>query len=585
LNQENKAQSGFAQFDLRPEIMQGIEAAGFTVPSPIQVESIPPILAGRDVIAQAQTGTGKTAAFGLPLMSRLLPSDGVAILVIAPTRELAVQVADEMFALGKLAGAKTAAVYGGSSAREQIGKVQRGANIIAGTPGRLLDLMSSGRIKPQPSAVVLDEADRMLDMGFQEDIEQIFGMLPKERQTLLFSATLPERIQKLSQSILKNPVRIKTESTETAARIRQKYYVVTESEREAALIRLIDAFPPERAIVFCRTKRETDELSVRLTARGVQTRAIHGDMEQNKREQVLRSFRQGSCKMLVATDVAARGLDVQGITHVFNYHIPFDGESYTHRIGRTGRAGMEGLAATLVTPGEMRTWRRMMRETGGRSEFSTLPTLSQVKSLRAEQLLARIEEAQADESYGRLVEKLEAKMTLREAVLKLLSLLGESGGVDGPDQIGKNAQEAEQMGRDTGAGKGGKSRFTRGKFRKDFSSAVREYHKPSYGASGGKRPRSEGAGKFAEHKPREKKDFGGYKGEKSGGYKTEKAGYKDRPKTGGYQGKAGGYKEKGASDYSHKKKPAHAAAHVKAVGPGGGTGKNKKKKLKLKIKR
>lgn len=565
--------------------MQGIEAAGFTVPSPIQVESIPPILAGRDVIAQAQTGTGKTAAFGLPLMSRLLPSDGVAILVIAPTRELAVQVADEMFALGKLAGAKTAAVYGGSSAREQIGKVQRGANIIAGTPGRLLDLMSSGRIKPQPSAVVLDEADRMLDMGFQEDIEQIFGMLPKERQTLLFSATLPERIQKLSQSILKNPVRIKTESTETAARIRQKYYVVTESEREAALIRLIDAFPPERAIVFCRTKRETDELSVRLTARGVQTRAIHGDMEQNKREQVLRSFRQGSCKMLVATDVAARGLDVQGITHVFNYHIPFDGESYTHRIGRTGRAGMEGLAATLVTPGEMRTWRRMMRETGGRSEFSTLPTLSQVKSLRAEQLLARIEEAQADESYGRLVEKLEAKMTLREAVLKLLSLLGESGGVDGPDQIGKNAQEAEQMGRDTGAGKGGKSRFTRGKFRKDFSSAVREYHKPSYGASGGKRPRSEGAGKFAEHKPREKKDFGGYKGEKSGGYKTEKAGYKDRPKTGGYQGKAGGYKEKGASDYSHKKKPAHAAAHVKAVGPGGGTGKNKKKKLKLKIKR
>lgn len=536
LSQENKAQSGFAQFDLRPEIQQGIEAAGFTVPSPVQVESIPPILAGRDVIAQAQTGTGKTAAFGLPLMSRLLPADGVAILVIAPTRELAVQVADEMYALGRLAGAKTAAVYGGSSAREQIGKVQRGANIIAGTPGRLLDLMSSGRIKPQPSAVVLDEADRMLDMGFQEDIEQIFGMLPKERQTLLFSATLPDRIQKLSQSILKNPVRIKTESTETAARIKQKYYVVTESEREAALIRLIDAFPPERAIVFCRTKRETDELSTRLTARGVQTRAIHGDMEQNKREQVLRSFRQGSCKMLVATDVAARGLDVQGITHVFNYHIPFDGESYTHRIGRTGRAGMEGLAATLVTPGEMRTWRRMMRETGGRSEFSTLPTLTQVKSLRAGQMLSRIEEAPADETYGHLVEKLEGKMTLREAALKMLSILGESGGVDGPDRIGKTAQEADQMGRDSSGGKT-KSRFTRGKFRKDFSSAVREYHKPSSGGGSGK----------------------------SRGERPARPAHQSHQKPGG----------------PHKKK----GTHVRAVGPGAGTGKNKKKKLKLKIKR
>ncbi|MCE9600416.1 MAG: DEAD/DEAH box helicase [Spirochaetia bacterium] len=507
-------------------MQKGITDAGFTTPSPIQSETIPLILAGRDVIAQAQTGTGKTAAFGLPLMSGLLPSDKTQILVITPTRELALQVSQELRTLGKHAGAKVASVYGGASARDQIQSLKNGANIVSGTPGRLLDLMSSRRMKIEPGAVVLDEADRMLDMGFLEDIEQIFEMLPAERQTLLFSATLPDRIQKLAQNILNNPARVRTQSVETAARIKEKYYVVSDHEREPALIRLIESDPPDRAIVFCKTKREADELAGRLSARGSMSRAIHGDLEQSKREQVLRAFRAGTTRVLVATDVAARGLDIQGVSHVFNYHIPFDAESYVHRIGRTGRAGSEGVASTLVAPNEMRTWRRMIRENGGKCELSQIPTSSDIKNKRSDDLILRVKDTHGDAANGRILEKLTEQFELKDVALRLLTMLQQQTTVEGPDKIGKAMADVAELGRDDfkskkkfggrkgprgGSGGGGHGYAPRS--HSAGSGGNRSGGGSSGGRSGGGASRSGGsgggAGGFSKHKKKAKKAHAG----------------------------------------------------------------------------
>ncbi|HNJ36058.1 MAG TPA: DEAD/DEAH box helicase [Leptospiraceae bacterium] len=465
----------FSQFDLSESIQKGIVDAGFSEPSPIQIEAIPLVLKGRDVVAQAQTGTGKTAAFGLPLMSRLLPASSVQILVITPTRELALQVSEELQSLGKHAQAKAVSVYGGASAREQISALKHGANIVAGTPGRLLDLMSSGRMKIEPSAVVLDEADRMLDMGFIEDIEQIFEFLPDARQTLLFSATLPERVQKLAQKILSEPVRIRTQSTETAARIKQKYFVVSENEKEAALVRLLEFDPPDRAIVFSKTKREADELSVRLTARGIPSRPIHGDLEQNKRERVLSSFRAGTTRLLIATDVAARGLDIPGVSHVFNYHIPYDAESYVHRIGRTGRAGQEGVALTLVSPGEFRSWKRMTRENGGTCELAVIPSAADVRAKRTSGLVEKIAGTPPNHANEALLDRLTEMMDEREVGLRLLTMIQNSSEVEGPEKIGKAISEVHDIAREEGRRKGG--RFDRkgggrfGRNRRDRASA------------------------------------------------------------------------------------------------------------------
>ncbi|MBL8020493.1 MAG: DEAD/DEAH box helicase [Leptospirales bacterium] len=496
---KNNDVAGFSHFGLSAEIQKGITDAGFTTPSPIQSETIPLILAGRDVIAQAQTGTGKTAAFGLPLMSRLLPSENTQILVITPTRELALQVSQELRTLGKHAGAKVASVYGGASARDQIQSLKNGANIVSGTPGRLLDLMSSKRMKIAPGAVVLDEADRMLDMGFLEDIELIFKMLPAERQTLLFSATLPDRIQKLAQSILKNPAKVRTQSAQTAARIKEKYYVVSDHEREAALIRLIESDPPDRAIVFCKTKREADELAGRLSARGSMSRAIHGDLEQSKREQVMRAFRAGTTRVLVATDVAARGLDIQGVSHVFNYHIPFDAESYVHRIGRTGRAGSEGVASTLVAPNEMRAWRRMIRENGGKCELSQIPTSSDVKSMRRNELIQKVNDSIADAANGRILEKLTETLDLREVALRLLTMMQAKSEVEGPDKIGKAMADVHELGRDDFKGK---KKFGRGGPRGSGGGGSRHGGYAPRAAGGGHR--AGGAG-FAGKKKKAKK--------------------------------------------------------------------------------
>nr|MBA3684413.1 DEAD/DEAH box helicase [Planctomycetota bacterium] len=384
----------FTDLGLAPAILAGVTEAGFTVPSPIQALAIPIALQGRDLIAQARTGTGKTAAFGLPAMSRLLengvPKRGVGLLVITPTRELCAQVSEEIYRLGRHAGIKTCAVYGGTSGGRQLEMIARGANVVVATPGRLLDHLSSGYLKNfAPSTVVLDEADEMLDMGFLEDIEAIFKHLPAERQTMLFSATMPPAIRGLATRILKNPETIDlTTGTVFETDVEQRFYVIEEGERGDAIMRLIDADEPEKAIVFCRTRIETEHLCDVLIAHGCSAKALHGDIDQSMRQNTLRSFREGRMSILVATDVAARGLDVSDVTHVYNFHLPFDQEAYVHRIGRTGRAGRKGIAITLVTPFEYRKLRRIQSAIKASFVAGEIPTIGDVRKKHEAKLVA-----------------------------------------------------------------------------------------------------------------------------------------------------------------------------------------------------
>ena len=356
----------FDDLGLNRDVLNAVKAAGFIKPSPIQEQAIPVVLAGRDMVGQAHTGTGKTAAFGLPALSNMKRNNGVEILVITPTRELATQVSDELFKYGRNMGARTVTVYGGSSYKRQIDLIERGASVVVATPGRLLDILKKNMLSEfTPSVVVLDEADEMLDMGFLDDINEIFSYLPSSRQTLLFSATMPKPIKLLAERILDNPEFISiTKGETTNTDITQEYYVIDESERDDAIIRLMDSELTSKAVVFCRTKSEVDRLSNVLSNAGYLANGLHGDMEQRQRETVIKGFKQNSVKVLVATDVAARGIHVDNISHVFNYHIPFDPESYVHRIGRTGRAGTKGKAITLVTPIEFKELQRIKSKVG-----------------------------------------------------------------------------------------------------------------------------------------------------------------------------------------------------------------------------
>ena len=437
----------FETLGLSPAIMRGVAEAGFTVPSPIQMEAIPAVLQGNDLIGQAHTGTGKTAAFGLPVMSRMEKKGGVEMLVIAPTRELANQVSDELFKLGRYAGIRTVTVYGGQSSMRQLDLISRGAHVVVATPGRLLDLLSSGRLKDfSPTTVVLDEADEMLDMGFLEDIQEIFKYLPSERQTLLFSATMPPPIRDLADRILNNPVSIRVTAEETTNKdIAQQYYVIEEHERDDAMLRLIDSLDPSRSIVFCRTKKEVDRLSMMLVAKGYPAKGLHGDMEQRSREEVIKGFKAGQLEILVATDVAARGLDVKEVSHVFNYHIPFDPESYVHRIGRTGRAGKKGIAVTLVTPLEFKELQRIKKIVGTEITHELVPTLGEVKKANSQKLMHEILHAKLHDEAQIVLNALEEELDMAQIGLKLISLLIDKQDVQGPDRIGVSPARLEKM--------------------------------------------------------------------------------------------------------------------------------------------
>ena len=346
----------FSELGLSEGIVNTLTEIGYEQPTPIQEQTIKLALEGRDVLGQAQTGTGKTAAFGLPTIEKIDASNpAIQALVIAPTRELAVQGQEELFRFGKSKGLKVRTVFGGSSIEKQIKGLKAGAHIVVGTPGRLVDLIKRKAIKlDQLETLILDEADEMLNMGFLEDIHFIIEKTPEARQTLLFSATMPNDIKKIGVKFMKNPEHIKIAAKEmTADRIDQYFIKTKEFEKFDVLTRLLDVERPELAIVFGRTKRRVDELIRGLKLRGYRAEGMHGDLDQNKRLAVLRDFKAGHIDVLVATDVAARGLDVSGVTHVYNYDITQDQESYVHRIGRTGRAGKSGRSVTFVSYNEM----------------------------------------------------------------------------------------------------------------------------------------------------------------------------------------------------------------------------------------
>ncbi|HEY5731874.1 MAG TPA: DEAD/DEAH box helicase [Anaerolineales bacterium] len=351
----------FTSLNLRDEVMQAIAELGYSQPTPIQAELIPIMLTGTDVIGQAQTGTGKTAAFTLPILHNFQPQRHVQALVLAPTRELALQVAKAMDGYGRHLNIRVLAVYGGQPYGPQISKLNRGIDVVVGTPGRMLDLLERKALNIKHiKTLVLDEADEMLNMGFMEDVEKILAETPAERQTALFSATLPPRIRSLANRFMRDPqsVTIKR-GTLTVSAIEQRYYLVHEGDKTNALTRLFEIEPIKSALIFARTRAETASLANELVVRGIPAEAIHGDLDQNARERVLGRFRSNQLKVLVGTDVAARGLDIDDISHVFNYHLPDDAEVYVHRIGRTGRAGKTGVAITLLSPKEKRRLREV----------------------------------------------------------------------------------------------------------------------------------------------------------------------------------------------------------------------------------
>ncbi len=384
----------FDQLDLHPQLLQAVAAHGYESPTPIQAAVIPLLLQGHDVIGQAQTGTGKTAAFALPLLQRLEPHAAcVQALVLTPTRELALQVAEAITAYGGERAVRVLAVYGGQAYGPQIGQLRRGVDIVVGTPGRLLDLIRKGLLDIQAvRTVILDEADEMLSMGFSEDIEAILSETPAERQTALFSATLPPEIRRLADRYLRAPQSITIQREQvTVAAIEQRYYLVQAADKLAVLTRLFELEAPTSALIFVRTRAGTGDLANELTRRGYPAEALSGDLNQEARERTLARFRQNQIKVLVATDVAARGLDIEDISHVFNFELPDDPELYVHRIGRTGRAGKTGIAITLVAPYERPRLRQIESFTRQRIPRAEVPTEEEIRARREQELLQQVD--------------------------------------------------------------------------------------------------------------------------------------------------------------------------------------------------
>ncbi|MCA1989729.1 MAG: DEAD/DEAH box helicase, partial [Desulfarculus sp.] len=363
----------FAQLQLIEPLQKALKGLGYTTPTPIQAQAIPPLLAGRDLLGCAQTGTGKTAAFALPLLQKLyanrapLAPRSARVLVLTPTRELAHQISESFRSYGRYMGLRLAVVYGGVGQTPQVRACARGVDVLVATPGRLLDLMNQGCVRlDRLSALVLDEADRMLDMGFLPDIKRVLAAAPAQRQTLLFSATMPQGIARLADSLLTNPAKVKvTPEATPVERIAQKVLFVAQGDKRALLGEVLKDDSARRVLVFTRTKHGANRVAKQLAQMQVRAEAIHGDKSQNARQAALETFRSGGARVLVATDLAARGIDVEGVTHVINYDLPMDPESYVHRIGRTGRAGAAGVAISFCDSAEracLRAIERLIRQ-------------------------------------------------------------------------------------------------------------------------------------------------------------------------------------------------------------------------------
>jgi ATP-dependent RNA helicase DeaD len=458
---ETKQPINFTDLGISEGILKAIDDMGFEEPSPIQKETIPVAMKGGDLIGQAQTGTGKTVAFAIPLLMALKPNQVLPqVLVMTPTRELAIQVAEEFTRVAKYTHSRVLPIYGGQNIGRQIKALQRGVDVVVGTPGRVLDHLGRKTLKlGQLQAVVLDEADEMLDMGFIEDIEAILATTPEDRQTMLFSATIPASIARLAAKYMEHPKHIEINPEYIAAPdIKQVYYELRSHDRFDVLCRIIDAEAVERAIIFCRTKRGVDELAEALQTRGYQAEAIHGDMEQNQRQRVMKNFKDGDIDLLVATDVAARGIDVQNVSHVINYDCPQDPESYVHRIGRTGRAGHTGTAITLVHPKELSLLKTIQRTVKVRIERRQVPSQEDVAERQREIFKGRLTDAIDTGnlgSYRAMVEELADEFdTLEIAAAAIKLLAGNTLSVDMSAPRGDKPDQEEEVFHDTGAEEG-----------------------------------------------------------------------------------------------------------------------------------
>lgn len=426
----------FDELDLYPQILRAIQEMGFEEATPIQCKAIPVVMQGVDVIGQAQTGTGKTAAFGIPLLMRVDPHNKkTQAIVLCPTRELAIQVAEEVRNLAKyMHGVKVLPVYGGQDIVKQIRSLKGGAQIIIGTPGRVMDHLRRKTIKcEEVNTVVLDEADEMLNMGFREDIETVLEYIPEERQTVLFSATMPKPILDITKKYQKDAVNIKVVKKElTVPNIEQYYYDVKRKDKVEVLSRLLDVYDPKLSLVFCNTKRMVDELTNALQGRGYFAEGLHGDMKQQQRDRVMNHFRNGNTEILVATDVAARGIDVDDVEAVFNFDLPQDDEYYVHRIGRTGRAGRTGRSFTFVKGKEVYKLKDIQRYCKTKILAQKIPSMEDVVQVRLEKIMDRIDAIIEEEDLTKMVNMVESQvnesdytaMDIAAAFLKM-ALLGE----------------------------------------------------------------------------------------------------------------------------------------------------------------
>ncbi|MEX2465425.1 MAG: DEAD/DEAH box helicase [Gemmatimonadota bacterium] len=458
------ANQAFSDLGLGPDLLDALESLGYEEPTPIQREAIPHLLEGRDLLGLAATGTGKTAAFALPLL-QLLPPRGKSpsALILVPTRELAVQVAQAVHRYGKKMEVEVLPIYGGQSFNQQLKVLKRGVDVVVATPGRALDHIGRGTLRlGQVQTLVLDEADEMLDMGFADDLDAILAETPADRQTLLFSATLGPRIKSIAAKHLKDPVevRIAAEAGESGdgPLVRQTAYLVRRPHKLAALGRVLDLESPEAALVFCRTRNDVDELTESLNGRGYRAEAMHGGMSQDERDRVMKKLRASAVDLLVATDVAARGLDISHLTHVINYEVPSAPTAYVHRIGRVGRAGREGVAITLAEPREHGLLRNIERLTKRKISVESLPTVADLRARRLELTRASVREALVEGDLDRfraVVETLSDEFDLFDIALGAVKIAHEatlSGGEEDDEEI-PTAQPAPQQGK--GKGKAG----------------------------------------------------------------------------------------------------------------------------------
>jgi ATP-dependent RNA helicase DeaD len=433
---------GFTTLGLDERLLRSLTELGYEEPTPIQREAIPPLLAGRDLVGQAATGTGKTAAFALPLLQLLAGRDEQrqepSALILVPTRELAMQVAEAIHKYGRPLRIRVLPIYGGQSFGQQLRVLARGVDVVVATPGRALDHIDRGTLKlDSVGVVVLDEADEMLDMGFAEDLEAILEVTPKTRQTVLFSATMPARINAIAKRYLTDPVRIaiaREKLPEGAApRVRQTAYIVPRAHKLAALGRVLDLENPTAGLVFCRTRNEVDELSETLSARGYNVEPLHGGLSQEQRDRVMKKLRGGAADLVVATDVAARGLDIEQLTHVINFNVPCAPESYVHRIGRVGRAGREGVAITFAEPREHRLLRNIEQLTKQKIDLAKVPTVADLRARRLETTRASLREALVEgglDHYRVAVESLADEFDIMDVAMAAVKLLHVATGQD-----------------------------------------------------------------------------------------------------------------------------------------------------------